>query len=58
MTTIKKNLTYLNHYPRKDYGQNFLSNKDLINKIIDFITSKEINRVVEIGPGLGAITDK
>ncbi|NSW73452.1 ribosomal RNA small subunit methyltransferase A [bacterium] len=58
MATIKKNLTHLDHYPRKDYGQNFLSNEDLINKIIDFITSKEINRVVEIGPGLGAITDK
>ena len=58
MATIKKNLTYLDLYPRKDYGQNFLSNEDLINKIVDFITSKEINRVVEIGPGLGAITDK
>ena len=58
MVTIRKNLTYLDHYPRKDYGQNFLSNDKLINKIINFIISKKINRVVEIGPGLGAITDK
>ena len=58
MATIKKNLTYLDIHPRKDYGQNFLSNEDLINKIINFITSKEIDKVVEIGPGLGAITDK
>ena len=58
MVTIRKNLTYLDHYPRKDHGQNFLSNDKLINKIINFIISKKINRVVEIGPGLGAITDK
>ena len=58
MVTIKKNLTDLDYYPRKDHGQNFLSNDKLINKIINFIISKKINRVVEIGPGLGAITDK
>ena len=58
MVTIRKNLTYLDHYPRKDHGQNFLSNDKLINKIINFIISKKIDRVVEIGPGLGAITDK
>ena len=58
MVTIKKNLTDLDYYPRKDHGENFLSNDKLINKIINFIISKKIKRVVEIGPGLGAITDK
>ena len=58
MVTIRKNLTYLDHYPRKDHGQNFLSNDKLINKIINFIISKKINRVVEIGPGKGALTDE
>ena len=32
MVTIRKNLAYLDHYPRKDHGQNFLSNNKLINK--------------------------
>lgn len=42
---------------RKKYGQNFLIDKNIIDKILrtSMITSNDI--VVEIGPGLGALTE-
>ncbi len=44
------------HTPRKRFGQNFLTDKNIINKIISAIAAKEQDTVVEIGPGLGAMT--
>ncbi len=42
--------------PSKGLGQNFLSNIDVLNKIIDeaHITKEDV--VLEIGPGLGSLT--
>lgn len=43
---------------KKKYGQNFIKDENLINKIVD---SAEINNdslVIEIGPGMGALTTK
>lgn len=43
---------------KKKYGQNFIKEENLINKIVD---SAEINKdslVIEIGPGMGALTTK
>lgn len=58
MTQAKKELKTIRKTPRKDYGQNFLSNKIKIEKIANYIIGKNIGNVVEIGPGLGAITDQ
>lgn len=42
----------------KNLGQNFLINEDVINKIVQssYITENDI--VIEIGPGLGTLTNK
>jgi len=45
------------HQARKRFGQNFLSDPTIIRKIIDAIRPVEGERVVEIGPGLGAMTE-
>ena len=44
------------HRPRKRFGQNFLTDHDTINSIISAIGVGENDQVVEIGPGLGALT--
>jgi len=42
--------------PRKRFGQNFLKDNLVINKIIEAIPLNRDDVVIEIGPGLGAIT--
>ncbi len=45
------------HLARKRFGQNFLSDPNIIRKIIEAIRPAEGDRMVEIGPGLGAMTE-
>jgi 16S rRNA (adenine1518-N6/adenine1519-N6)-dimethyltransferase len=45
------------HRARKRFGQNFLSDPNIIRKIIDAIRPVGGETMVEIGPGLGAMTD-
>ena len=45
------------HIPRKRFGQNFLVDQGVINDIIRAIRPKADDLMVEIGPGLGALTD-
>lgn len=42
--------------PRKRFGQNFLVDRGLISKIAAAINPLKTDRIVEIGPGRGAIT--
>ncbi len=44
------------HVPRKRFGQNFLHDARVITRIVDAIAPKPGERLVEIGPGLGALT--
>lgn len=44
--------------PRKRWGQNFLIDENIRDKIIKNVNIKESNRVLEIGPGLGALSEK
>lgn len=44
------------HKPRKRFGQNFLQNDAIIQNIIRHIHPKKNDHLVEIGPGLGALT--
>ena len=44
------------HIPKKRWGQNFLIDSNVINKIISSINIKSTDSVLEIGPGKGAIT--
>jgi len=43
---------------KKKYGQNFLIDKNIINKIINIIDIENDNFVIEIGPGNGALTNE
>ena len=44
------------HKPRKRFGQNFLKNQMVIDDIIRVIAPRADDLMVEIGPGLGALT--
>jgi len=44
--------------PLKQFGQNYLTDKNIINKIISVINPKEKDNFLEIGPGQGALTEK
>jgi 16S rRNA (adenine1518-N6/adenine1519-N6)-dimethyltransferase len=46
----------LNHRPRKRFGQNFLHDPLVIQRIVQAINPMPGQRLVEIGPGQGAIT--
>lgn len=44
------------HVPRKRFGQHFLHDARVIERIVDAIHPQPGERLVEIGPGLGALT--
>lgn len=46
----------LGHRPRKRFGQNFLADAHYVNRIVDAIAPAPGDNLVEIGPGLGALT--
>ncbi|MDE3273159.1 16S rRNA (adenine(1518)-N(6)/adenine(1519)-N(6))-dimethyltransferase RsmA [Pseudoalteromonas sp. G4] len=48
---------HLGHRARKRFGQNFLHDTSIIDKIVTAIDPKPGDNLVEIGPGLGAITE-
>lgn len=48
--------TRAEHAPRKRFGQHFLNDGGIIDAIVDAIAPKPDQTVVEIGPGLGALT--
>ena len=46
----------MKHIPRKRFGQNFLTDKTVLADIIGVIAPQRDDAMVEIGPGLGAMT--
>ncbi|MCB6183438.1 16S rRNA (adenine(1518)-N(6)/adenine(1519)-N(6))-dimethyltransferase RsmA [Leeia sp. TBRC 13508] len=46
----------MQHIPRKRFGQNFLIDNSIIDSIVRSVNPKVSDNVVEIGPGLAAIT--
>lgn len=44
------------HIPRKRFGQNFLTDDGVIAEIISAVMPQRNDNLVEIGPGLGALT--
>ena len=44
--------------PSKDYGQNFLIDAHAVTEIVDFARPQSSEKVLEIGPGLGALTEE
>jgi len=44
--------------PSKKMGQNFLINENVVNNIINTIDFNNVDLIIEIGPGTGALTNK
>jgi len=53
---LQQTLTTHNILPKKQLGQNFLIDRNIRNKIISFADITQNDIVIEIGPGLGALT--
>lgn len=47
----------MSHQPRKRFGQNFLHDRTVIDRIVRAVAPLPGERLVEIGPGLGALTE-
>lgn len=52
--SLKKNSLYA----KKSMGQNFLVSKNALEKIVESAELKSIDNVLEIGPGLGTLTEE
>lgn len=51
----------LNEYglhAKKGFGQNFLTDPDILQRIVDAAEVSSSDNVIEIGPGIGALTEK
>ncbi len=53
---VKGLLTEYNLVAKKSFGQNFLINEGIINRIIKGLDVPSFKTIIEIGPGLGALT--
>jgi 16S rRNA (adenine1518-N6/adenine1519-N6)-dimethyltransferase len=54
---MMKNDVHLGHKARKRFGQNFLNDPYIIDGIVSAINPRPGENLVEIGPGLGALTE-
>jgi len=52
----KRGPSVARHIPRKRFGQNFLVDRSYIERIVDGIAPRPGDNLIEIGPGLGALT--
>jgi 16S rRNA (adenine1518-N6/adenine1519-N6)-dimethyltransferase len=48
----------LSHHPLKRFGQHFLTDQNIIRKIISAFNPRADETIIEIGPGTGALTDQ
>ena len=46
------------HIFKKKFGQNFLKNENILKQIVDLFEVDETSKIVEVGPGDGALTKK
>lgn len=43
---------------KSKYGQNFLNNEDVLNKIVSLLDFNKNSKIIEVGPGSGNLTKK
>jgi len=55
---MSKKSSKTGHQARKRFGQNFLHDAAVISRIVSSINPSPDDRMVEIGPGLGALTEQ
>jgi 16S rRNA (adenine1518-N6/adenine1519-N6)-dimethyltransferase len=48
----------MDHRPRKRFGQNFLRDRHVVDRILEAADLQATDRVLEIGPGLGILTER
>ena len=58
ITEILSTLSNLGVSPRKSLGQNFLHDKNVAAWVVGKLEAKPGDHVIEIGPGLGALTEE
>ena len=54
---IKQRLQQMGASPKKSLGQNFLVSEHVVEKIISSIKNQNFEHLIEIGPGLGSLTE-
>ncbi len=54
---LEKRLNEIKVFAKKSLGQNFLVSDGVINKIIKAVDDEKPTKLIEIGPGCGALTD-
>ena len=57
LAVVRRRLTELGVHPQKRFGQSFLVHRGIVEEIRDRICTLSPEIVVEIGPGLGALTE-
>ncbi len=55
--TVRAQLASIGRHPRKRLGQHFLADTGIARRIVELAHVGSADRVVEIGPGLGALSD-
>src|ERR1043165_3279327 len=55
---IRRELASIGRRPRKRFGQHFLADTGVAQRIVDLAHLNGTETVVEIGPGLGALSDR
>ena len=53
---VLSKLNELTTYAKKNFGQNFLIDDNICQKIVKSLEVQDDNKVIEIGPGLGALS--
>ncbi|MBI5754547.1 ribosomal RNA small subunit methyltransferase A [Candidatus Peregrinibacteria bacterium] len=56
LSTIKAILEKHGLWAKKYFGQNFLINREILEKIVEMADLKSTDEIIEIGPGLGVLT--
>ncbi len=51
-------MTFSRHIPRKRFGQHWLIDQSVLDKIVSAANLQSEDRVLEVGPGKGALTEK
>ena len=58
LDTLKARLQELEISPKRSLGQNFLIGDHVIEKIIAEVRATHSKHIIEVGPGLGALTEE
>ncbi|MCB0366755.1 MAG: ribosomal RNA small subunit methyltransferase A [Bdellovibrionaceae bacterium] len=55
---IQDKLAQLGSSPKRSLGQNFLIDENIVKRIVEAVKGCQPNSLVEVGPGLGSLTER